>query len=240
MRGARFRAAVAAAALACLTPVPATAQEPVEIVPGQTVTGKAGKPDTPGLYYFVGQSGATVAFEVDAPGQVSIALLTSDGDTMLEASGNDSARLEAVLSLTDVFFVAIARSDAGSPHTIKMTAREPDFDLALFSRYVGYRYTEARSSNEESLCWIEPGAVLRGRFGTVVIYWELLRDGRHRGYLQYPGMPFAEMKVTVSSDTLELATTMNGETNIRSVPLDEQTFARPDDASFRYAGYLCE
>src|SRR5690606_117580 len=112
-----------------------------------------------------------------------------------------------------------------------------------FSRHVGYRYTDTTtpgSFGDVTLCWIEPGAVIRGQAGTFVTYWELLRDGRHRGYLQYPGMPFAETKVTVTNDTLEVAMTMNGEATTRSEPLNEQTFARPDDSSFRYTGYLCE
>src|SRR5690606_22279328 len=126
-RGARVLAALAAAVLACLAPVASVAQEPVEIVPGQAVTGKAGSANTPDLYYFVGETGATVTFEVEAPGPVSVALLTSGGDTMLEASGTGSARLEAVLSLTDVFYVAVLRQETGAPYVIEMDAQEPDF-----------------------------------------------------------------------------------------------------------------
>jgi hypothetical protein len=243
MRGARLGAAFAAAALACLMPVPAAAQEPLEIEPGQTVTGKAGKPDTPDLYYFVGESGATVTFEVEAPGPVSVALLTSDGDTMLEASGTGSARLEAVLSLTDVFYVAVLRQETGAPYVIEMDAQEPDFHLALFSRLVGYGAVGTSSSGQvfdQKACWVEPGTVYKSQIGAFVMYHELLRGGRQRGYLQYPGVPDAEVRLSWDGKTIERTIKMNGETSTASEPIDDQTFARPDVPGFGYTGYMCD
>lgn len=119
MKGVRLLAAVA---LGCLAPIPAAAQEPVEIEPGQTVTGEAGTLGTPDLYYFVGEAGATVTFEVEAPGAVSMMLLASDGEPMIEKSGTSEARLEAALSSTDVFFVAVMREDAAA-YTLTMSGQ---------------------------------------------------------------------------------------------------------------------
>ena len=242
MSGTRLGAALAAAALASLAPITALAQEPVEIVPGKTVTGKAGTANTSDLYYFVGETGATVTFELKAPGLVSIALLTSDGDTMLEASGTDSAQLEAVLSLTEVFYVAVLRSEPEASYTLAMTTTEPDFHLALFSRNVGYGYDMATVSGTTVLwrkCWVEPGVIYKDYKGPTAAHHEILRGGRERMFVTDPSFP-SETKVSWDGQTIKRVSTVDGKSTTYEYPFDDATFARPSHQSLRYTGYLCE
>lgn len=230
------------AAVLLLTSVSAAAQLPREIVPGQTISTKGNSSGTPDLYYFVGATGATVKFKVKGPGLVSIALFTSDGDQMLEASGTGSANLEAVLSQTEAFHVAVARSETTSPYTIAMTATEPDFHLALFSKNVGYGHDMETVSGTSVLwrkCWVEPGVMYKDYMGPVASHVELLRGGRERAYVNDPGVS-TETKVSWDGNVISRESTTGGRTSTYKYPLGDGTFARPPYRNFRYTGYMCD
>lgn len=233
----------AAAALAAFA-APAAAQELIEA--GSTVQGAPSQDEEPDLYVFTAGVASTVRFDLGGSGLLSLTLFTGAGDRMLEVTGSGSARLEAILPLTDAYMVAVARGDSAAGYTLSMSQVEPDPHLIFFARAVGYGYDGPNASGGNNLyrsCWIEPGVVYRYYINQLGNYHELLRGGREQGYYHYPGEPLWRARVTFEGDLIRRSSIYESGPREAEYRWSDLNFTPEDHAdvkNFRYLGYMCD
>lgn len=224
------------AILLCWAPTAVFAQTVTDIELGETRQQKAG--GTSDMYRFTGLTGTTVTAKLATTGDAALVFYTPDGEEMLSVEGNGSIKLDVILPFPDVYFVAVVRSDATTPYSLKLDSVVPDDHLSFSAEGVGYRGKGAVDDPNVAAwqCWIEPGVkgmikgkpwtreITLGRGGMEYVLWRHL-DGR-----------------TVSEQT---RITFDGTNVTFSFPNDSRepiTEARRD--SFRsdageYLGYLC-
>lgn len=130
---------LALAALAFVVPANAQVTGAHELKTTVPAKGVAGKPGQIDYYYFAGEAGSRQTFTWTGKGQAMLILFTPDGDAMVEAEGSGTVKLEAVLSWTDVYSVAVVRKNPALAYTLARQATVPTFGEAEFATWVGYQ-----------------------------------------------------------------------------------------------------
>lgn len=137
------------------------------LVAGQSTTRPAGKAGA-GVetFQFLAGAGADLSVSVAAAGRVSIALYTPEGDEMRAAGGVGSVKLDAVLPVDAIYFIAVSREDAAKPYTLSLAAPQPDTVTAAMRFGVGYEALGSDGQTSSWSCWVEPGVRARHTVGT--------------------------------------------------------------------------
>lgn len=117
------------------------------------------------LHAIEGGAGATVHATLGLPGAGALTLFEPSGAPMLSVEGRGEVKLDAVLPLDRLFYLAVVRGDTAQPYTLGVTLDEPDLHLAVFSSGVGYVSTTVDERTGQVVqarsCWLEPGITLR-------------------------------------------------------------------------------
>ena len=153
----------AVAAAAAAAPPKSGAGFPATLVPGKPVRITSAAPFN--LHAIDGASGLWVHVSLAVPGAAALTLYAADGAEVLSVEGEDAIKLDAVLSVDQVYYLGVVRTRAGQPYTLSLQTEEPDLHMALFSMLVGYASKQIdQKTNQEyetRTCWLEPGIKMR-------------------------------------------------------------------------------
>lgn len=148
---------------------PPTALPPLPVMPGvtnvrvgQTLARPAGKVGTGvEVFAFIGESGSILQASAVGAGRYGLTLHTPEGAAMLTATGQGSARADAVLPKDGVYLIAVAREDAAKPYKLTLAAESPDAFLWAFREFAGYEALGANGAPAYWTCWVVPGSVMQ-------------------------------------------------------------------------------
>lgn len=154
---------------------------------------------------------------------------------MLTATGEVTARMNAVLPRDGIYLLAVARQDAAKPFKLSVSAESPDPIMWSFRNYAGYETLAADGSVAYWTCWVVPGTVLQvQQVGGSRRRLTVNRGGMGRwDYLSADGQPSG----------YNFATRLEGMTVIRTSESGEvQTWRldKPPSPKGAYRKYLCE
>lgn len=161
-------------------PVSSDPNTPATLAPGKQVRNTGSAPFT--LYAIDGASGLWIHAQLSLAGDASLVLYDVDGATVLTVDGSDKISIDAVLSIDQVYYLAVIRSGANQPFSLDLRTEDPDLHLALFSMGIGYSTTNRDEASgqeyEVRSCWVEPGIKLRRIFPGGVEETTLGRGGK--------------------------------------------------------------
>jgi hypothetical protein len=130
-----------------------------KLTSGVTIKGASSVKSAADLYYVLGEVGATETYTLTIKGPARISLFTPDGHEMVAAAGSGKISLRAVLNFTDVFVLAVSRTDTRQSYTLTRRPTVPTFAEAMMASFAGYERSNDRTSTTR--CWLEPGVKLR-------------------------------------------------------------------------------
>lgn len=233
---------LALAALAFVVPANAQVTGAHELKTTVPAKGVAGKPGQIDYYYFAGEAGSRQTFTWTGKGQAMLILFTPDGDAMVEAEGSGTVKLEAVLSWTDVYSVAVVRKNPALAYTLARQATVPTFGEAELATWAGY--VNRRNNVNAWGCWVIPGVQRKSIFPDGEVWTRTLSADRKSFSLQKRDakgvVSIAQYEKRIEGNELVTEVTYpDGKHKTSRVPYNESMFVR-DPSQSTWRGYWCD
>jgi hypothetical protein len=150
--------------------------------------------------------------------------------------------LKAVLSLTDVFTLAVSRIDPKQPYTLARRATVPTFAEAENANHVGFTY-KSDTGGLVAQCWIKPGVKFRLKTDQETSEHTLAADRATTTIVTRKGNASVTYETSYAVVANQVKTTdryPTGTVKEYSSDLDPQDFAMNGDPPSQFTGYLCK